>query len=249
MPQLTCNLGFEKNSWAISVRQLSSSATTLAACIPISWYATKYKDLKTPLLVTFAIFLASAICYALISPNLNAAQIGYNVLVVVGQAGPLTLLVAVVQLSAPHEHLSTVTGLAFSARAIGGAFGSAGLDAIILGKLKSSYAARVGNAAVNAGLPESSVPDLLHTLQYGIYEVWEMAQEANEEIIASAVSASQWVYTEAYRLAWSSIVPFVVVAIICVACLKDVSGLMTEAIEASVEPEAKAVAEAVEKAV
>lgn len=51
------NLGFQTNSWAISIRQLSYSILTMFASIPITWYATVYKDLKTPLLVTFTIFL------------------------------------------------------------------------------------------------------------------------------------------------------------------------------------------------
>jgi len=249
VPQLTLNLGFEDNSWSISVRQLSNSVTALVACIPITWYATRYKDMRTPLLVTFGIFLASTICYALISPNLNSAQIGYNVLVSVGQAGPLTLLVAVIQLAAPHEHLSTATGLAFSARAIGGAFGSAVLTAIIEGKLKSSYAVEVEAAAVSAGLPQSSVSDLLAALQKGSSEALGDVPGGDEDIIASAVNASQWVYARAYRLAWSSIIPFVVVAIVCVAFLRGVKELMTENVEASVEPEAKVVTDASQRAV
>ena len=249
VPQLTLNLGFENNPFSISVRQLSSSATALVACIPITWYATRYKDMKTPLLVTFAVFLAATICYALIGPNLNAAQVGYNVLVAVGQAGPLTLLVAVIQLSAPHKHLSTATGLAFSARALGGAFGSAMLTAIIQGKLKSSYAAEVEKAAIDAGLPQSSVPDLLEALRTGTSEALRSVPGGNGDVIASAVNASQWVYARAYRLAWSSIIPFVVIAVLCVGFLESVKEVMTDTVEASVEPEAKAAADVSEKVV
>lgn len=239
VPQLTLYLGFEDNAWSISVRQLSSSVTTLVACVPITWYATKYKDMKTPLLVTFGIFLASTICYALITPNLNAAQIGYNVLVAVGQAGPLTLLVAVIQLSAPHEHLSTATGLAFSARAIGGAFGSAVVTAIVDSRLSSSYATEVGTAATDAGLPQSSVEGLLKALQNGDMQSLQSLPGINQDIIQRAQSASEWVYAHAYRLAWSSIIPFVVLAIVAVAFLRGVQQLMTEKVEASVEPTAR----------
>ena len=249
VPQLTLNLGFENNSWSISVRQLSSSATTLVACIPITWYATRYKDMRTPLLVTFAIFLASTICFALITPTLDAAQIGYNVLVAVGQAGPLTLLVAVIQLSAPHDHLSTATGLAFSARAIGGAFGSAVLNAIIESKLESSYAPKVGAAAIEAGLAQSSVPDLLQALQSGSSQALGSVPGINGDIIASAENASHWAYARAYRLAWSSIIPFVVIAIVCVAFLKGVKEQMTEKVEASVERQPKAATSESEKIV
>lgn len=69
--------------------------------------------------------VTSTICYAVITPNMDNAQIGFNVLSGLGQCGPLTLIVALVQFTAPHAFLSTATGLGFSARAIGGAFGSA----------------------------------------------------------------------------------------------------------------------------
>lgn len=79
------------------------------------------------------------IAYANIAPSWDKAQIGLSVLGGIGQAGPLTLLVACVQFTAPHAFLSTATGLAFSARAIGGAFGSAVLNAIINGRLGEHY--------------------------------------------------------------------------------------------------------------
>lgn len=57
VPQIVLNLGFESNAWDISIRQLSYTILTLFASIPITWYATAYKDMKTPLLVTFGLFL------------------------------------------------------------------------------------------------------------------------------------------------------------------------------------------------
>lgn len=245
VPQLTLNLGFENNAWAISVRQLSSSATTLVACVPITWYATKCKDLKSPLLFTFTVFLAANICYALISPGLNAAQIGYNVLVAVGQAGPLTLLVAVIQLATPHDHLATASGLAYSARAVGGAFGSAVLNGIINEKLDSNYVPDVSSAAVVAGLPESSIGELLDAFQTGNMTALTEVPGLNATILAAATDASHWVYAHAYRLAWASIIPFTVLAIIAVAFMTSVKPLMTEKIEASVEPHDKAATEKV----
>lgn len=58
----------------------------------------------------------------------------FNVLSGISQSGPLTLLVALIQFTAPNAYLSTATGLAFSARA----FGSAVLDAIINSKPSST---------------------------------------------------------------------------------------------------------------
>ena len=127
---------------------------------------------------------------------------------------------------------STATGLGFSARAIGGAFGSAVLDVIINGKLKS-YPTTVGNAAVEAGLPKSSVPALLEALATGVGLTDVPGINAN--ILGKTMNASHWAYAHAYRLAWASIIPFVVLALVGIWFLKDVKDLMTEKVEATVE--------------
>ena len=57
-PLIVLNLGWESNSWRISIRQLSYNLPVLFFSIPITLYATKYKDLKSPLILTFLIFLA-----------------------------------------------------------------------------------------------------------------------------------------------------------------------------------------------
>lgn len=163
---------------------------------------------------------------------MNKAQIGFNVLAGVGQSGPLTLIVALVQFTAPHAFLSTATGLGFSARAIGGAFGSAVLDAIINGKLKS-YPSKVGSAAVEAGLPESSVPALLEALATGAG--FSDVPGISDAITEKALDASHWAYAHAYRVAWASIIPFVVLALVAIFFLKGVKDLMTEKVEATVE--------------
>lgn len=173
------------------------------------------------------------ISYALIQPSWDRAQIALNVLAGMGQSGPLTLLVACVQFTAPHAYLSTATGLAFSARAIGGAFGTAVLSAIINGRLSTHYASAVTAAAIDAGLPESSALDFLESLSSG--QLYDSIPGATAEVWSAALDASRWEYAHAYRLGWASVIPFVVLAIVAVVFLKGVKELMTEKIEASVE--------------
>lgn len=156
-----------------------------------------------------------------------------NVIAGLGQCGPLTLLVALIQFTAPHAYLSTATGLGFSARAIGGAFGTAVLNAIVNGKLASTLAPQISDAAVSAGLPKSSLPALLEAMTTGIG--LSDVPESSPDILAAAANASHSVYARAYNLAWWSILPFVVVALVSVSCLKGVKDLMTERVEATVE--------------
>ncbi|KAG4420797.1 hypothetical protein IFR04_006077 [Cadophora malorum] len=241
-PLIVLHLGFETSAWKISIRQLSYTLVTLFASIPITLYSTWKKDLKSPLLLTFGLFLVVTICYSNIKPSMNHAQLGFNVISGIGQSGPLTLLVALVQFTAPHAYLSTATGLAFSARALGGAFGSAVLNAIINGKLASHYAPAVSNAATEAGLPASSVPALLESFASGVG--FTDIPGVSPGILAAATSASENAYAAAYRLAWASIIPFVVLALVAIWFLKGVKELMTEHVEATVEKD-----EVVEKTV
>ncbi|KAJ7813302.1 hypothetical protein B0H14DRAFT_3750675 [Mycena olivaceomarginata] len=85
---------------------------------------------------------------------------------------------------------STATGLAYSARADGGAFGSAILYAIINNKL-ASYDAEVSSAAIAAGLPADSVPALLQALATGMPST---VLGVTNAIIAAATAASRNVY-------------------------------------------------------
>lgn len=232
IPQVILNLGFETDPWQISIRQLSYTLVTMFVSIPITWYATACKDMKSPLLATFTIFLVVTVCYTCIKPTWNKQQIVFNVLAGIGQSGPLTLLVACVQFTAPHAFLSTATGMAFSARAVGGAFGSAVLNAIVNGRLASNYAPAVSKAAVEAGLEYSKVSDLLAALASGVLSG---VQGATPEIWSAATDESRWQYAKAYQLAWASVIPFVVLAIVAVSFLKGVKDLMTEEVEATVE--------------
>ena len=193
-------------------------------------------------MATYGVFLIATICYANIRPSWSTPQIIFTVLCGIGTSGPLTLLVAAVQFSAPHAFLSTATGLAFSARAIGGAFGSAVINAIINGRLNSHYAGDVGSAAIAAGLPSSSLPMLLKAMDAGTLSSTSTGRGipgANEGIMNAAWQASYWSYARAYRLGWWSVVPFVALATASVACMSGVKDLMTEHVDATVERDAE----------
>lgn len=160
------------------------------------------------------------------------AQIGFGIMVGFGQAGPLALIITLIQFTAPHAYLSTGTGLAYSARAMGGAFGSAVLGAITNGKLKS-YPAAIEKAAVESGLSQDFVPALVKALQRGI--PLSTIPGVTPEISARLVDVSHWEYAGAYNMAWASIIPFVVLAIVATWFLKGVKQLMTEKVESTVE--------------
>ncbi|ORY16078.1 major facilitator superfamily domain-containing protein [Clohesyomyces aquaticus] len=233
VPQQILHLGFEQDAWGISIRQLAYTFPSLATSLVISAWATKKKDLTRPLFFTFGLFLVGVICYATLNPSHNKAQIVYSVIVGMGQAGPLTLLVPLVQFTAPHAFLSTASGLAYSGRAMGGAFGSAVINAIVNNHLNKNLARTVGSVATKAGLPQSSVGKLLAAMAAG--KLAEEVPGINEEILSAANRASQNVYAKAYSLGWWSIFPFVVICMVGLCFLRGVREMMTEKVEATVE--------------
>ena len=79
------------------------------------------------------------------------------------------------------------------------------------------------------------MPALLEALAAGEPAALEGVEGANEGVVAAAVEAGRWAYARAYGVGWASIAPFVVLAIVCVACLKGVRELMTDHVEATVE--------------
>lgn len=110
--------------------------------------------------------------------------------------------------------------------------GAAVLDAIVHGRISGHYAPAVTAAALENGLPESSLPDLFAGLASGVYEG---VAGATAQVWDAALEAHRWQYAKAYGLAWASIIPFVVLALIAIWFMKGVKELMTEKIEATVE--------------
>lgn len=143
------------------------------------------------------------------TPVWSKAQQGINVINGIGQAGPLTLITTqdvslsfdrrakglyrLIQFCSPPAYLATASGLAYSARAIGGGFGGAIVLAIseafcshlsrILTSLCTangileSRPAAIAQAAIAAGLPATSVGDLLKAMALGVCsaaDIWSI---------------------------------------------------------------------------
>ena len=68
-----------------------------------------------------------------------------------------------------------------------------------MASLTSTYADKVGAAAVGAGLPSSSVAALLAAMETG-----EGLTGFSDDILGAATVASQRVYSRAFNLAWAS---------------------------------------------
>jgi hypothetical protein len=66
-------------------------------------------------------------------------------------------------------------------------------------------------------------------------EAFQEVPGVNQSILRAAHIASYDTYGQAYRLAWPSIIPYVALALIYVACLRSAKEKMTDNVQATVE--------------
>jgi hypothetical protein len=233
LPRMFLHLGFASNSLWISVLLLSYGLPTVFACIPVAIYTTKTKDFRLPLIISYLLFAATTVSYANITPDWASAFLGINVVSGIANSGPLAVLMAALQYSAPHAHLSTVTGCGLAARALGGALGSAVFTVILNNELEP-WSGSVAKAAVAAGMPPSSIKALITAMtnEAGFDRVPGLTERA----LHAAEQTGRLIYARAFRMAWWSVFAAGIVALICVVFLKKIDkNRMTDEIEATVE--------------
>ena len=107
------------------------------------------------------------------------------------------------------------------------------MGAIVNTYVENHYVTEVSSAAVSAGLPLESAPSFVNAMRLKM--VVENIPGITPGILDAATRESRWVYARAYRLAWWSMVPLIVLAIASLYFIRNVKELMTENVEATVE--------------
>ncbi|KAB5511604.1 major facilitator superfamily domain-containing protein [Coniochaeta sp. 2T2.1] len=233
LPRMFLHLGFARDSLRISVLLLSYGLPTIFACIPVAIYTTKTKDFRLPLIISYLLFAATTVSYANITPQWKSAFLGINVVSGIANSGPLAVLMAALQYSAPHAHLSTATGCGLSARALGGALGSAVFTVILNNELET-WSASVVKAAVTAGMPRSSSKALVVAMN--TEQGFDKVPGLTEKALHAAEETGRLIYSHAFRMAWWSVFAAGILALICVVFLSKIDkNRMTNEIEATVE--------------
>lgn len=121
----------------------------------------------------------------------------------VGFSAPLVLLNMVVQLSAPPELIASVTALVASARALAGSFGSAVVVAIQSNKFAARMPELVAPAALQAGLPESSLASLISTMFVSPAAITAI-EGVTPQVVAAVLPPYYQATTFAYSFVWYS---------------------------------------------
>lgn len=139
---------------------------------------------------------------------------GYNVFLGLGQAGGVLALTTIAQLSIPPELIASATGLIVASRTFGACIGLVVFNAILNSLLASRLAPDVGNAAVSAGLPASSLPEFLFAFLGGSDNALNSAPGVSDRVVQAATIVMRHVYTIGFRNGYISAAAIIAASLI-----------------------------------
>lgn len=133
------------------------------------------------------------------------------------------LTILLIQLATPDEWLGFAMGAVGLCRSIGGSAGTAIYTTVLQSKLKTDIPTRVATAALLAGLPQTSLPELLGVIT-GIVTTTPITSipGITPEIIENSLLALKEAYLASFKYVWLTSIAFGVIAIACAAATRDV---------------------------
>ncbi|KAL3444200.1 fungal trichothecene efflux pump [Aspergillus insuetus] len=115
------------------------------------------------------------------------------------------------------QDIGLATGVLGSLRALGGAIAQAVYVSVLDNELQKNIPAYVGPAATDAGLPESSITDLLSALSASSgtsSSGLDAVPGINDSIVAAATAAMKVAFSRSFRVVFFCTIPFSVVLIV-----------------------------------
>jgi len=162
-----------------------------------------------------AIFVAAL---ASVSPGTHAAFITIGVLATVSIGYVDNITFPGVTLLFEAQDIGLATGALGSIRAMGGAVAQALYVSILQTKVAQYLPANVSPAAIQAGLPESSLPDLFAAITAGDFSTVPGITPAIIAVVGQEVQKS---YVQSFRIVFYATIPFGVLFVIFAALVPN----------------------------
>jgi len=179
--------------------------------------------------------MAGIIGLATIQPNESTRSIIFAGLAGLGFGGPLVLIIAGVQLSTPHHLIATATALTTSARAVSATVFTAIYAATLNTRLARYIPSYVAKAALEAGLPKSSLMAFVGALASNDAAALSEIPGISPSIIGAGVVALKQAFADGIRAVY--IIAAAFGALACFACLflGDLKATMNYHVDAPIE--------------
>lgn len=183
----------------------------------------------------FVILTGGIVGLASIQPGDNINSLAFAALAGLGFGAPLILVISGVQLSVPHHLIATATAATTCSRAVAAAVFTAIASAAMTSRLDKYMLAYTAKAALEAGLPQSSLAGFIKALTSGDTVALQNVAGVSSHITEAGVIALKQAYADGIRVVFIIAAPFGVLAIIACIFLGDVKSVMNYGVDAPVE--------------
>ena len=170
-----------------------------------------------------------------IQPSQSTRAIIFDGLAGLGFGGPLILIIAGVQLSTPPHLIAIATAVITSSRAVAATTFTAIYSAALTSRLNSKVPAYVAKAALDAGLPPSSLPAFIGAIATKNPAALVSVPGVTATIIDAGLVAVRQALADSFRIIYIIAAPFGALAIIACFFIGDLTKTMHYRVDAPME--------------
>ncbi|SPN96516.1 uncharacterized protein DNG_00042 [Cephalotrichum gorgonifer] len=233
-PVLTQNL-FTQDPFLLAARATPNWLGAAITTVAWAWVSTRFRTIRAPLLIGFIIWTGGTVALATIQPGQGLNALTFAAMSGIGSGAPLILIIAGVQLSTPPHLVATATAVAVSGRALTTSVFTAIYSAIVNSTLPAKISSYVTAAALEAGLPPSSLPLFIPALTGNNDTALQIVPGATVQVITAGVGALQQASADSIRLVYILAACLGAVGCIGVLFISDMRAEMDYFVQAPVE--------------
>ena len=201
LPQLLAVV-YEPSELMVSVRFAFIFYGSIPLVLLFSWYASRYRDVRTIGVVGFLGFTIMAACLASANVEQNAAVWAFTFFGCIGQAGGLVSIFTAAQFGAPADLVADLTALLISLRSFGGAVGLGACSAIFNSQAAKTIGPTVASRVLPLGLPVSSLGALIGGISSFHFADLPLIPGVTPEIIQAGVLGFKEGFLRSQRGNW-----------------------------------------------
>ncbi|KAI5357506.1 putative major facilitator transporter Str1/Tri12, major facilitator superfamily [Septoria linicola] len=185
--------------------------------------------------IRYILFLAAAMltifggALASISPDNVYQSVTLASLAAFGLGGVIVPAATAAMIACPDALITTCAALSLSVRAVGGAIGYSIYYSVFVKKLTATLPVKVGEYAVQAGLPLTSAEIFVGTFLTVPTEITSVPG-VTPAIIGQAAYGAQWAYAESLHLVWYTSIAFGFCAMVFALCIPNTKKFQTNRI-------------------
>ncbi|KAL5387157.1 peroxiredoxin prx5 [Paraphaeosphaeria sporulosa] len=215
--------------YAMALSLPQGTAITFGAIL-LSVFGSKIKRWHWQLTGSVFVMVLFGSLLALVTPTNKGLMVAMVFLSQTGYGWAIYLSIAVAQMGVEHKDLGLSGGIAGVSRFAAGSIAAAVYTTILSNETTKSIAKLVPAAAIAAGLPVSSIPDLMK-----VVGTPALAKNFSPEVVAAVGAAVAQATVHGLRLVAFASLAFGCVGIIACLCCKDVDKKMNNKIEVYLE--------------